>query len=556
MLRRQIDSFFQRVLQILNGNLKTINGQSVVGSGNITVGGGGATWGGITGTLSSQTDLQTALNNKENLITAGTTSQYFRGDKTFQTLDKSAVGLGSVDNTDDLSKPVSTLQAAAIALKQDTLVSGTNIKTINSNSILGSGDLTISASAAGSTGQIQFNNSGAFAADSNLFWDNTNKRLGLGATPATNVRLDIRAQGTLSTDSLFRLRNSANTFDLLNINAVGLISGRTDGAGGFSMNYQGTANTTVQLTFNNGNPTLRVSGNGGQIATYTSNDNREYLTGLTGKATFAIGANPLGGTIKPNEANTNTMYVFNGTAPTLSATDSFSLYSADRGGTAGKASPHFRCEDGTIIVLGDFSGFGTSTPQARVDVRAQGVLSTDVAFRVRNSADTQDIININGTSLNFTGNTSGFTSFFNINRGATNVLLIDAYGIKLNSDLYISSVRAYSSGATIFRAQSGNGQININAYQSTISINNLGVIPTTSATDYFHFYCADIVAGNAAPHFRTENGSVIKLYRETTAIGAATFVANSGTAVNDASTFGGYTIAQIVKALQTQGLLA
>ena len=143
MLRRQIDSFFQRVLQILNGNLKTINGQSVVGSGNITVGGGGATWGGITGTLSTQTDLQTALNNKENLITAGTTSQYFRGDKTFQTLDKSAVGLGSVDNTDDLSKPVSTLQAAAIALKQDTLVSGTNIKTLNTNTILGSGDITI-----------------------------------------------------------------------------------------------------------------------------------------------------------------------------------------------------------------------------------------------------------------------------------------------------------------------------------------------------------------------------------------------------------------------------
>jgi len=91
------------------------------------------------------TATQTALNAKEPTITAGTTSQYYRGDKTFQTLDKSAVGLGNVDNTSDADKPVSTAQATAIGAKQDTLVSGTNIKTINGNSILGSGNLAISA---------------------------------------------------------------------------------------------------------------------------------------------------------------------------------------------------------------------------------------------------------------------------------------------------------------------------------------------------------------------------------------------------------------------------
>jgi hypothetical protein len=91
------------------------------------------------------TATQTALNAKEPTITAGTTSQYYRGDKTFQTLDKAAVGLSNVDNTSDANKPVSTAQATAIALKQDTLVSGTNIKTINGNSVLGSGNLVISA---------------------------------------------------------------------------------------------------------------------------------------------------------------------------------------------------------------------------------------------------------------------------------------------------------------------------------------------------------------------------------------------------------------------------
>ena len=88
---------------------------------------------------------QNALNAKEPTITAGTTSQYYRGDKTFQTLDNAAVGLGNVDNTSDEDKPVSLAQANAIGAKQDTLVSGTNIKTINGISILGSGNIPISS---------------------------------------------------------------------------------------------------------------------------------------------------------------------------------------------------------------------------------------------------------------------------------------------------------------------------------------------------------------------------------------------------------------------------
>lgn len=42
----------------------------------------------------------------------------------------------------------------------------------------------------------------------------------------------------------------------------------------------------------------------------------------------------------------------------------------------------------------------------------------------------------------------------------------------------------------------------------------------------------------------------------TTGAAAATFVANAGTAVNDASTFDGYTIKQVVKALRSLGILA
>ena len=52
----------------------------------------------------------------------------------------------------------------------------------------GSGNLsfaTVTTNAAGSTGQVQFNNANAFAASSNLFWDNTNSRLGVGTSSPT-----------------------------------------------------------------------------------------------------------------------------------------------------------------------------------------------------------------------------------------------------------------------------------------------------------------------------------------------------------------------------------
>lgn len=92
------DLFGEAVTQGKNGkqdtlvsgtNIKTINGGSLLGSGDLSVS-SAASWGGITGTLSSQSDLNTALN-----------------------------------------------------AKQDTLVSGTSIKTVNGNSLLGSGNVSI-----------------------------------------------------------------------------------------------------------------------------------------------------------------------------------------------------------------------------------------------------------------------------------------------------------------------------------------------------------------------------------------------------------------------------
>jgi hypothetical protein len=88
--------------------------------------------------------------------------------------------------------------AGQVAAKQDTLVSGTNIKTINSTSILGSGNIAVVTSPSGVSGAIQFSNGSAFASDAaNLFWDDTNNRLGVGTNAPTNTT-EIQITGIYS----------------------------------------------------------------------------------------------------------------------------------------------------------------------------------------------------------------------------------------------------------------------------------------------------------------------------------------------------------------------
>ena len=73
--------------------------------------------------LDAEAAAAQAAGGGEPTILPGTTAQYWRGDKTWQTLDKSAVGLGNVDNTSDANKPVSNATATALAAKAD-LVEG------------------------------------------------------------------------------------------------------------------------------------------------------------------------------------------------------------------------------------------------------------------------------------------------------------------------------------------------------------------------------------------------------------------------------------------------
>jgi hypothetical protein len=89
----------------------------------------------ITGTFSSSR-ITLLLSNKEATIPTGSTSQYFRGDKTFVTLSKLDVGLNNVDNTSDASKPISTLTQSALNTKELTIPTGSTSQYIRGDKTL------------------------------------------------------------------------------------------------------------------------------------------------------------------------------------------------------------------------------------------------------------------------------------------------------------------------------------------------------------------------------------------------------------------------------------
>ena len=128
--------------------------------------------------------------------------------------------------------------------------------------------------------------------------------------------------------------------------------------------------------------------------------------------------------------------------------------------------------------------------------------------------------------------------------------------ISTSSNFYINTLNTKKYKFEANKGNFGIAQMTFGTSGTNVLAIATGVAPTTSPADCFQQYSADIVAGNAAPHFRTENGGIIKLYQETTAVGAATLVGGGGTALTDTDTFDGYTLKQVVKSLRNQGLLA
>jgi hypothetical protein len=99
--------------------------------------------------------------------------------------------------------------ARTAADAQVTLVSGTNIKTVNSTSLLGSGDIVVSASPAGSSGQVQYNNAGSFGGTAAVVYATSGTHVQVSAVAAGSVPLSLKGAAS-ATGNLFQALTSAS----------------------------------------------------------------------------------------------------------------------------------------------------------------------------------------------------------------------------------------------------------------------------------------------------------------------------------------------------------
>lgn len=179
-------------------------------------------------------------------------------------------------------------------------------------------------SAAGSTGYVQFNTSGAFAADSSLFWDNTNKRLGIGTTtPArTFVVVDDnkgtrgiqndsygnfsallqyrRANGTLSSPTQVLANDDLGFFGASGYHSGGSFASTSSASIQFSAteNYTSTA-LGARIIFGttpNGSITrserLRIDNDGNVLIGTTTNAGYKFDVNGTARVQGALNFNP------------------------------------------------------------------------------------------------------------------------------------------------------------------------------------------------------------------------------------------------------------------------
>jgi hypothetical protein len=199
-----------------------------------------------------------------------------------------------------------------------------------------------------------------------------------------------------------------------------------------------------------------------------------------------------------------------------------------------------------------FSGntnIGGGTNGARLDVKAQGALSTDIAFRVRNSANTLDIIRANGAGEVFIGlgagnvNTGANNTFIGISSGLVNTSGANNIGIGINTlkanttgqeNIAIGINALLSNTTALYNIAIGldslrtntTGANNTGTGQNSLRANTIG-----SANSGFG---SNVLYSNTTGDNNSSFGGY-SLYLNTTGSGNIAFGANAGRYIADSS---------------------
>lgn len=318
---------------------------------------------------------------------------------------------------------------------------------------------------------IGVSNNIAFSTSGGSIYFDVNGRLGIGAGTSPGARLDVRAQGALSTDIAFRVRNSADTADLISFRGDGsewiqsvpfrhgaYLTGGTNTAQGLFIGYNVASLSSTSdncVVIGRGTGSVLQGGGNTIIGHAFSQGTVSNSIGL-GRGVFVNGSNQFitGSELYP----TNTWLVSTGGEVTTGA---------------------------NLRGL-DFKVSGTATGPSNISASPY-----PVRFY----------------SPNGTGNGAGSNIQFHVAPSNTG-------GAAFNKNIFseMFTIRGEADG--------------LNHYQLSTPR-----VPSASITDGYIQYSNDITAGNAAPHFRTELGDVIKLYKNaavTTPQGIADALTNLG----------------------------
>jgi hypothetical protein len=313
-------------------------------------------------------------------------------------------------------------------------------------------------SSAGTIGQVQFNNgSGALAASSKFFWDNTNNFLGIGTSSPT-ATLSVWGANTTAGSYLFNLTNSAST-SLLTV----------DNAGNVNIPVS-TATTTIAggLNVGNGNLTYDLSSGVTSAAAFqTGNLNFDTDAGAVSWVDMPLDSSAGAGTV---ESYTSM----------LDGSSTITVY-----GTA----------DGSgNLATGPFVGIGTTTPVSKLTIdngtmliNSPGATSTIIGnmYVMGNLRSTTNFVGdlVFGNGFRYTeadphatSTPSGIDGLYLKNAQGGDLLSVDKTGnLTVTGDVCANGAQCYGKSIAALNA-------NLQALASSTSLNTAALSATASST--------------------------------------------------------------------------
>ena len=254
-----------------------------------------STWGTITGTLSNQTDLQTALNAKvtgntaitgatktkvtydsKGLVTAGadaTTADIADSTNKRYVTDANLTVIGNTSGTNTGDQTLSGL--GGVPTTRTLTINGTTQDLSADRTFTVSTGITIGTTAitSGTVGRVLFEGTGNVVQESaNLFWDNTNGRLGIGtSTPNAPIHIlyNPASQNGINIDG------TANSLNHIAFSRSGIVYGRLGvnaSSGEFRWDCGAASSGYFPTIYTNGSERFRIVASTGNVLINTTTD--------------------------------------------------------------------------------------------------------------------------------------------------------------------------------------------------------------------------------------------------------------------------------------------